>query len=130
MRSAVTALLGVVIAACAAVDGPLRSSQSLPELVGDRTPGTPVQCINVHDLRGNFLLPKERAVLFQGPGRTLYLNRLHGQCDNVRAGLALRINSPTGRLCAGEIIELFDPVAGVGHGACALGEYVPYKPVP
>lgn len=118
-----------VAAACAGVppqNPPVRTADSLAAALGNRIPGTPVTCINLHETRGSTLLPNENAVLFETRGDSLYLNRFRAECTNIRAGLALRTNTPAGRLCAGDIVEIFDPFGGFGHGACAMAEFIPY----
>lgn len=130
MRAAAIFFILASIGACAPVEQTAQlpvTDDALAKLIGSRVAGPPAHCVNLYQLRGNFLLPEQSAVLFEGPGQTLYLNRFADRCDSVRNGLALRIISSGGRLCAGEIVELIDPVAGISHGACPLGEFIPYR---
>lgn len=102
-----------------------RDDDRLVTALAGRTAAPGQTCVNVHDLRGHRLFPKAEAILFEGRGTTLYLNRPRGGCSGLR-DTSLRTSTPTGRLCEGDIVQLFDRVSGTGHGACSLGPFIPY----
>lgn len=130
MRTYIATLLALVLAGCvaqppdagiSAVDADL--AQALNGKVAQATQA----CVSLHEVRNQHLLPKSGAIIFEGPWPIVYLNRLGGQCTNLRWGLSLRTGTPAGRLCEGDIVQLFDAASGVSHGACALGPFEPFR---
>ncbi|HEY0112378.1 MAG TPA: DUF6491 family protein [Allosphingosinicella sp.] len=96
------------------------------ELRGYEQAGAPVSCVSLRDLRGN-RSAGEGAIIFDGSGRQLWVNRPRDGCPNMRFGHALRINTTMSRLCSGEIVTVFDPVARLDVGSCSVGEFTPYR---
>ncbi len=125
-----TLLLLLILSGCA-IQGPdmatAEASATLEDHLRGRTADRSVSCVNLHDLRGHRLFPGDEAVVLEGPGSVRYLNRFSGGCTNLRSGLSLQLSTPTGRLCEGEIVQIFDATAGIGHGACTLGRFTPYR---
>jgi hypothetical protein len=37
------------------------------------------------------------------------------------------VRSTNNQLCRGEIVQVFDPVNGIGFGSCSLGSFEPYR---
>ena len=101
-----------------------RSAQ-LAQLLEGREAGAPVSCVNLRDLRGN--RSAGDAIVFDGPGGTLYVNRPAGGCPNLDFGRTLVVRSSTGRLCAGDIARVVDPVSRTEHGSCGLAEFTPWR---
>ena len=90
-----------------------------------RTPGAPVACISQRGLRQTRAIAG--AMLFKGPGGTVYVNEGIAGCRALALGRAIRAGGPTGRLCRGDIVTAFDPVSGAEFGGCMLGEFVPWR---
>ena len=88
--------------------------------------GAPVSCVNLRNLRGN-RSAGEGAVIFDGPGGRLWVNRPPAGCPMLHSGNALQVRTPTGQLCRGEIVSVFDTGTGFHHGSCGLGDFTPYK---
>ena len=85
----------------------------------------PVSCVRLADLGGNRSVGED-AIIFEGNGRRLYVNRPVGGCPSLEFGRALRVRSSTGQLCRGDIVSVFDPTTGTDYGGCGLGEFTPY----
>lgn len=129
MSRLIAAAILLSATACAPEAPPIVSTQGdemLAEALAGRTAAGSQACVNVHELRGSSVYPDSRAFLFRGPGNTLYLNRPSG-CAELRWGLALSTNTPSGRLCAGEIVQLIDQGSGENFGGCTLNRFVPYR---
>lgn len=90
-----------------------------------RTAGTPVGCVELRQLRGNRTIG-DGAILFEGLGGTVYVNRPAGGCPDLRPNRALRTQTTSTRLCAGDIVTVFDPGTGIEYGGCGLGDFTPY----
>jgi hypothetical protein len=84
-------------------------------------------CIPMRELRGN-RSAGEGAIIFDGPTRNLvYVNRPAAGCPELRMGRALKTRTTGTQLCAGDIVDVFDPVTGMSYGGCGLGEFTPYR---
>jgi hypothetical protein len=99
---------------------------SLDEALAGRSEGAPVNCVRQQDVR-NTRSPGGNAILFDGPGGTVYLNRAGGSCPAIRPWHAIRHRSINTQLCSGELIRVFDPQTGVEYGGCTLGAFVPWR---
>lgn len=88
--------------------------------------GAPTSCVRQRDLRGN-RSAGEGAIIFDGPGSLIYVNRPRGGCPMLGANRALLTRTPSTRLCEGDIATVFDPVSSLEYGGCGLGEFTPYR---
>lgn len=119
-----------LLAGCTA-DGAVESSTAAEanaetDALAGWTPGTPVSCVNLRELRGNRSIG-EGAILFEGRGNNLvYLNRPAGGCPTLGPGQALRTNTTGTQLCRGDIVDVIDTATGIQNGGCGLGDFVPY----
>ena len=57
----------------------------------------------------------------------VYVNRPTGGCPSLDGGRFLITRSPTGNLCAGDIVSVREPGPGPDVGSCALGDFTPYR---
>jgi hypothetical protein len=89
--------------------------------------GPPVSCVDLHQLRGNHSVGD--AIVFEGSGGRLWVNRPAGGCPDLGYGRALQTRTPSTRLCRGDIATVFDPVSRTQYGACGLGDFQPYRRV-
>ena len=83
-------------------------------------------CVPQHQLRGNRTVGD--AIVFEGIGDTIYVNRPAAGCPDLRGGRALRTRTTSSQLCRGDIVTVFDPVSGAEFGGCGLGDFTPYRP--
>ena len=132
MRSLALLPLAAALAGCMATtdQGAEMTAETQSELataVAGRTAGPAVTCVNQRDLRGN--RSAGDAIVFEGTGNVLYVNRPAGGCPSLNLGRALRTRTTSTRLCSGDIATVFDPVSGIEYGGCGLGEFTPYRRV-
>ena len=100
---------------------------ALSEALAGRVEGPTLSCVSSRQLRGNRSIG-EGVILFRGSSRnTVYVNRPPAGCPEIRPGRALRTRTPSTRLCAGDIVEVFDPVHRMGYGGCGLGYFTEYR---
>jgi hypothetical protein len=124
----VVLILPILLAAGAAPDPVERAgptSSAIAEAMRGRTAGPPVDCISRVGLRSTRAIAG--ALLFRGPGGTVYVNEGVAGCRALAFGRSIRTGSTGPRLCRGDIVTAFEPVSGVEYGGCALGEFVPYR---
>jgi hypothetical protein len=96
------------------------------ELRNYQPAGQPISCVNLRSLEGN-RSAGENAVIFDGPGGRLWVNRPPAGCPVLRHGRALNVRTIGSQLCRGDIVSVFDPVNGIDYGACGLGDFEPYE---
>ena len=101
-------------------------SARLADALEGRVAGTPVDCVSQRDLRGN-RSAGEGAIIFDGPGDLIYVNRPPAGCPTLDSGRFLVTNTPSGRLCRGDIVTVADSAGGIQYGSCGLGEFTPYR---
>ena len=96
-------------------------------LDGYEQSGPPVSCVNRRFLGSN-RPAGEGAIIFEGATRgRLWVNRPRAGCPSLNFNRTLITNSPSSQLCSGDIAQVVDLGSQVQHGACALGEFTPYR---
>jgi hypothetical protein len=103
-----------------------RDIQLMDRWLAGRTPGNPVSCIPHSQIRSTYYVGG-RTILYRMRNGTVYRNEPPGGCPGLNSNLALETRNPTGLLCSGEIAFVRDYSQGFSPGACALGEFVPYR---
>ena len=94
-------------------------------LAGKR-PGRPASCIPLRQIRSTYYIGG-RTILYRMRNGTVYRNEPPGGCPGLNSNLALETRNPTGLLCRGEIAFVRDYSQGYSPGACAMGEFVPFR---
>jgi len=120
-----------VAAACAPV-APVEMSaleqSNLTQALAGRSAGPAVSCVSQRSLRGNRSFG-EGAILFEGTGGTVYVNRPPAGCPNLNLGRALVFRTTGTQLCSGDIATVIDTSSGFSSGGCSLGDFTPYRRV-
>jgi hypothetical protein len=96
-------------------------------LANYRADGPPVSCVDLHQLQGNHSVGD--AIVFEGNGGRLWVNRPAGGCPDLGYGRALQTRTTSTRLCRGDIATVFDTASRMQYGACGLGDFEPYRRV-
>lgn len=94
----------------------------LTRLLEGRVAGTPRSCLSITERRDSQTF--HGSIVF-GRGTTMYRNDLNG-CPELNWNSIPVFKTPTGSLCAGEIVELLDRGSRFPVGACSVGPFVPY----
>jgi hypothetical protein len=94
--------------------------------IAGRTAGRPQQCVQQRQLRGNRGFG-ENVIVFDGPGRTIYVNHTRGGCPRISDWNTVVIRSMGGSLCANDLVHVVDLQSGVDYGACSLGDFTPFR---
>lgn len=90
----------------------------------DRVAGEPVACLPPGGLR-RATSASDNVLLYES-GSVVYVNSPEPGCPRVRNNMTRRV-SPNSRLCTGDILVVFDPMADVHIGSCTLNEFVPFR---
>ena len=98
------------------------------KLTAGKAAGEPITCLPSYK-RHDMVTIDDGTVAFKN-GKTVYVNKLIGECSGLDSGFyALVTNSSGPGLCRGDIARVTDVRTGMTAGSCAIGDFVPYKPV-
>ncbi len=121
-----------MLTACETTDRqpPQRSAsqqQSYDKLLAGKVPGKAESCLPLQ--RSNDMTVIDDNTILYRDGRTTYVNKPLGGCNNLGNGSYALVTQSTGsQLCRGDIAQVRDMTSGVTVGSCALGDFVPYRP--
>lgn len=133
MRLLIFATAAIGLAACAtAMSQPeqrsVKAQATYDKLLAGKTAGRPAKCLPLQ--RSNDMQVIDDDTILYRDGRTTYVNKPLGSCNLLsRGSYALVTRSSGSQLCRGDIANVVDASTGVTVGSCALGDFVPYKPV-
>ena len=124
------AIAGLALAAagCTAEEPPEarmdREAALAAELRDYEQTGPAVSCVSTRDLEGN--RSAGGAIIFEGHGRRIWVNRPAGGCPDLRNN-ALKIRTTGTQFCRGDIVDVVDLANGIHYGGCGLGDFTPYE---
>jgi hypothetical protein len=121
LAAAATTLSSPVEAATARHDPQVE----LAKAIAGRTAGKPVDCLDLNQIRSSRIIDRT-AILYEGPGGTLYVNRPTSGASQLRTGLTLVSDTHTSQLCSINTVRLVDMPARMPSGWVGLGKFVPY----
>jgi hypothetical protein len=134
MRSlAIPALaLSLLSAGCAATpeqradlaERQARSNGELEAALAGYTPGRGQGCLPPGTPRRTRYFGD--TILYEISGNLIYRTDTNGGCNLDRDDI-LVTRTPMGRSCSGDIVQTIDRAARFPTGACAFGEFVPYR---
>lgn len=103
-----------------------KQKTELDTVIRGRTAGPKMACVQQRDLGSNRSIG-EGMILFEGKGRTLYINRPPAGCSELTFNKALVTKTYGDRLCRGDIVKVVDIQSGIDFGSCSLGDFTPYR---
>jgi hypothetical protein len=109
----------------AAAKPPMTGEARLARALEGRDFAKPVDCLTLRRVRSSRIIDRT-AIIFEDGG-TLYVNRPLAGAEALSDSLALVLKTPTGRICRGEAVQLFDASSHIQAGSVFLGEFVPYR---
>ena len=123
-----TAIVG--LCACATASEPAQRSASaqrqFDSALAGKLPGKAEKCLPTY--RSNDMTIIDNDTILFRDGRTTYVNKPLGDCMNLtRSGSALVTRNVGPQLCRGDLATVVDNTSGMALGACALGDFVPYR---
>ncbi len=132
MRNLMLTIAVTAMAACATASEPVQRSarmqQTYDRLLAGKVAGKPESCLPTY--RSNDMTVIDDHTILVRDGRTVYVNNPPGGCMNLhQSGRALVTRNVGPQLCRGDIGTVVDNTSGVTVGSCALGDFVPYRPV-
>lgn len=129
MRRLMIGSLALLLCAAAAplttINSPADEALIAKELAG-LSSGPPQSCIPLgrDEFRTRAI---GKTILYRVNRRLVYRNDTLGGCDDRQNVRALVSDNVGPQLCKGQIIQSVDLLSGFNRGACALGEFIPYR---
>jgi len=97
----------------------------LAKALAGRVAGKPVDCIDLNAIRSSRIIDRT-AILYEGSGGILYLNRPASGADQLRSGLTLVTDTHSPQLCSIDTVRLVDLPSHSPAGWVGLGKFIPY----
>jgi hypothetical protein len=120
--------LGALLLSTAAAQAAprLQPEQRLARILEGRVAGTPVDCVNLQNIRSTQII--DRTAIIYDAGSTIYVNRpRHAQSLDQWDTLVTNLHSS--RLCSIDVVQLYDASSRTWTGSVFLSAFVPYKRV-
>ncbi len=106
----------------------LTGEQELAEMLKDRVPGKPVDCINLPIVGASTVIDKT-AIVYQS-GSTYYVQRPRTGVEDLDRDDILVTRLNTSELCSVDVVQLRDRTSGFWRGFVGLDKFVPYTRPP
>jgi hypothetical protein len=120
-----TLAAAATLAAPAAAAPRLHGEAELAKLTEGRTPGKPVDCIDLSRVRSSQIV--DGTAIVYDAGGTLYVNRPRGGAESLTSWDVM-VTKPFGNeLCRPDVVQLLDSGSHFYKGSVFLGDFVPYK---
>jgi hypothetical protein len=116
-------IAGAGVAVARTPDNP-RAEAKLAKALEGRVAGSPVDCIQLRDIRSTRII-NGTAILYD-TGTTLYLNRPESGASWLSDDDVLVTDTHSSQLCSIDIVRLFDNASRMPNGSVGLGKFIPY----
>jgi hypothetical protein len=129
MRAIPLLLITAAVAGCAAQPPATRSAEAeakYQQLLAGKAAGPTITCLPHY--RADDMVTIDNSTVAFKDGRTVYVNHLIGECAGLNSGFYTLVTRSNGSgLCRGDIADVRDVRTGMIIGACAIGDFTPYK---
>jgi hypothetical protein len=128
MRKLLPLLVGsLALVAGSAQAKPADHEAELERAIAGRVAGEPVDCIDMHRVRGSHIIPGT-AIVYD-TGNVIYVNRPRGGAETM-SQWDIQVNRLySSQLCSIDTVQLIDQGSRMYSGTVFLGEFVPYRRV-
>jgi hypothetical protein len=99
----------------------------LARTIAGRVAGHPVDCIDMHQIRGSHIIP-HTAIVYDAGG-TIYVNRPRAGAESMSQWDIMVNRLFSNELCSVDTVQLLDQGSRMYSGTVFLGEFVPYRRV-
>jgi hypothetical protein len=128
MKKILLALAAAATLAAPAAAAPrLHGEAQLAKMLEGRTPGKPVDCIDLSQVRSSQIV--DGTAIVYDAGGTLYVNRPRGGAESLDSWDAMVLKPFNHELCRVDVVQLLDTGSHFYKGSVFLGDFVPYKRV-
>lgn len=110
---------------------PLTEKQTaeLDKALAGKVAGPSVSCIN-RERQSSLKAISNNVLLYRISRNLVYRNDLIGECTGLTRGDTIIVRSFGSQLCRGDMATTADLTVGITTGACALGDFTPYRTPP
>ena len=107
---------------------PLTDKQAikLDKALAGKVAGEKVSCIN-REPQTNLTVISNNVLLYRVSRRLVYKNDLIGSCNGLTYGDTMIVRSYGSQMCRGDFTTTANLQTGITTGACALGDFIPYR---
>lgn len=130
MRAWMMLAAPIALAACASAYEPRpltdKQTSELDKALAGKVPGEKMACISRAPAT-NLQVISNNVVLYRVNRKLVYKNELIGGCSGLTAGDTLILRSFGSQMCRGDFATTANLMTGMQTGACALGDFVPYR---
>ncbi len=106
----------------------LTGEAELADMLKDRVPGKPVDCIDLPMVSSSTVIDKT-AIVYQ-MGGTYYVQRPRSGAESLDSDDVLVTRLTTSELCSIDTVQLHDRSSGFWRGFVSLDKFVPYTRAP
>lgn len=124
MRMVLPLLAAALAAAPAASADRSKNAEAVAGATQGRAAGSPVDCITLG--RAYDFSNAGDHLIFKVNSRLTYVAPVAPGCDVSSPRKSIVFNTPTGRICRGDVARVVDPLGGAGGGSCTIGAFTPY----
>jgi len=102
-----------------------RDAAAVDKALAGKVPGQPKSCLSRFE--ADRMSTHDGLLLFRVNRNLVYRNDANN-CPNLREDDIIQTNLyGSSQLCRGDIFQIIDRTGGFTRGACALGDFVPYR---
>lgn len=107
---------------------PLTDKQAakLDKALAGKVAGEKVSCIN-REPQSNLTVISNNVLLYRVSRKLVYKNELIGSCNGLTYGDTMIVRSYGSQMCRGDFTTTANLQSGITTGACALGDFIPYR---
>ena len=107
---------------------PLTDKQvaTLDKALAGKVVGEKVSCIN-RESQTSLTVVSNSVLLYRVSRKLVYRNDLIGSCNGLTYGDTMIVRSYGSQLCRGDFTTSANLMTGMTTGACALGDFTPYR---
>lgn len=103
-----------------------KQSAKLEKALEGKVAGEKISCIN-REPQTSLTIISNKVLLYRVSKRLVYKNALIGSCSGLTYGDTMIVRSFGSQLCRGDLATSANLMTGMTTGACALGDFVPYR---
>ncbi|MCQ4165553.1 hypothetical protein [Tahibacter harae] len=122
MRTTLLPLVLLALAGCATRPAP---ADRLARLLDGRSPGEPVKCLQLRDIRSSQVIDGI-AIVYTTQNGTLYVNQPKAGAAFLHSDTILVTDTHTSQLCDIDTVKLMNPGSRMITGSVGLDLFVPY----
>ena len=124
-------LAPLLLSACAGAPEPparlnAREARELESALAGKVAGEPQRCVR-RESQVNLRAISSEVLLYRVNKTLVYRNDLIGRCSGLGFGDTLVVETFGSQYCRGDMARSVDLRTGIQHGACALGDFTPYR---